>query len=298
MSDYKKLIKIIQQAADKHTLIEQLVAAVDIGDKQQQREIITQLESKLNEFKQNDLEPEESSLRSMHSTRLSAMGQMAAAISHELRNPLSGIKVAAEYLMRKLKNHPDAMDIIINIHNEVIFANNIITNILEHARIGKPQLETINIKRIIDEAIITIAQQGSFNNIEIKKKLSNDLPDLELDVSQLKQVFMNLFINAAEAMVGGGVLTINALKQDNAVIVEIADTGVGIEKDNIDKLFEPFFSTKVKGVGLGLAISKEIIKNHRGSISLESKLAKGSLFTISLPLARDCIEKPRNLNKD
>ncbi|MBU1044886.1 MAG: hypothetical protein KJ915_10875 [Candidatus Omnitrophica bacterium] len=291
MAEYKKLLKIIQQAEDKDTFIKQLVEAVDIEDQQQQQEIIRQLDLKLSELKQNQPEQNESTLRQMHSARLSAMGQMAAAISHELRNPLSGIKVAAEYLMRKLKNHPDAVDIIINIQNEVIFANNIITNILEHARIGKPDPERVNIKRIIEEAIITIAQQGSFNNIEIKKNISSSLPDLDLDILQIKQVFMNVFINAAEAMVGGGLLTINVLTQGSMVIVEISDTGLGIEKNNLDKLFEPFFTTKVKGVGLGLAICKEIIENHCGKIDLESKPGKGTKFTISLPIVQDCLQK-------
>jgi len=290
MSEYKQILKIIQMAKNKHDLIVQLVAVVNIGDKNQHNEIVTKLNAKLAEFKQIDSQPG-SSLKSIHSARLSAMGQMAAAISHELRNPLSGIKVAAEYLMRKLKNHPDAIDIILNIHNEVIFANNIITNILDHARIGNPSLEKTNIKSIIEEAIITISQQGSFNNIQIKKTIAVGLPDLDLDGLQIKQVFMNLFINAAEAMVGGGVLTINAEKKEDMVKVEISDTGQGIEKNNLEKLFEPFFSTKVKGVGLGLAISKEIIENHCGEIEVESKVGKGTNFTISLPFIHDCIKK-------
>lgn len=284
MLDSKKLLKIINDAPDKHVLIERLVAAVDIP-KQDQSQIRVKLEAKLDEFKQND--EKETAQRTMHSARLSDMGQMAAAISHELRNPLSGIKVASEYLMRKLNNHPDAIDIIMNIHNEVIFANNIITNILEHARIGKPSLEKVHIKRVIEEAILTIAQQGSFNNIQIKKNIPENLPEQYLDILQLKQVFMNMFINAAEAMVGGGYLTINVLNKNEQIIIEISDTGVGIEKDNLDKLFEPFFSTKVKGVGLGLAICKEIIENHKGIIIVESKLGKGTMFTVTLPISQD-----------
>lgn len=284
MLDSKKLLKIINDAPDKHVLIERLVAALDIP-KQDQSQILVKLEAKLDEFKQN--EEKETAQRAMNSARLSDMGQMAAAISHELRNPLSGIKVASEYLMRKLNNHPDAIDIIMNIHNEVIFANNIITNILEHARIGKPSLENVHIKRVIEEAILTIAQQGSFNNIEIKKNIPENLPEQYLDILQLKQVLMNMFINAAEAMVGGGYLTINVLKKNEQIIIEISDTGVGIEKDNLDKLFEPFFSTKVKGVGLGLAICKEIIENHKGRITVESKLGKGTMFTVTLPISQD-----------
>lgn len=294
MAEYKSLLKIIQDAPNKHALMERLVCAVDIDDETQQQELIDALDSKLKEFKQNNFMAKDSSVRAMRSARLTAMGQMAAAISHELRNPLAGIKVAAEYLMRKLKNHPDAIDIIINIHNEVIFANNIITNILEHARIGNPSLEKSSIKRIIEEAILTIAQQGSFNNIKIKKTIAAGLPLLDVDVLQIRQVFMNILINAAEAMLGGGTLKIQASMQLNMIVIKISDTGSGIEKTHLEKLFEPFFSTKVKGVGLGLAISKEIIENHKGTIDVESKLGRGTTFSIALPRAKTTSKKKKS----
>jgi len=212
------------------------------------------------------------------------MGQMAAAISHELRNPLSGIKVAAEYLLHKIKDKPEIIDIIVNIHNEVIFANNIITNILEHARIGKPNLEKASIKKVVEEAILTVAQQGSFNNIEIKKYISRDLPLFNFDPMQIRQVFLNLFINSAEAMIGGGSLSIKINYKVDWVITQVIDTGGGIEKSHLEKLFEPFFSTKVKGVGLGLAIAKEIIENHKGMIDVESRLGVGTTFMIRMPV--------------
>jgi two-component system NtrC family sensor kinase len=285
MKKFDTLIKIIKQSKDKQTLVTELVKAIDIEDKNQQEILIDSLNKKLIEFKQKNNHYKKNSLREIHSARLSAMGQMAAAISHELRNPLSGIKVAAEYLMRKLKNHPDAIDIIINIHNEVIFANNIITNILEHARISKPSLERSSIKKVIEEAILTIAQQGSFNNIQIKKTISGELPLVDIDVLQIKQVFMNILINAAEAMIGGGSLKLKVSSKKDIIEIQIADSGQGIESSHLEKLFEPFFSTKVKGVGLGLAISKEIIENHNGTIDVESKLGKGTMFTITLPVS-------------
>ena len=246
--------------------------------------LVENIKSKLEGSRKRNKDITKLAMRSLHSQRLVAMGQMAAAISHELRNPLSGIKVAAEYLMRKLKAQPDALDIIVNIHNEVIFANNIITNILEHARISRPDPVRLSLKRLIEEALLMMAQQGSFNNIEVRKNISDNLPVLDLDVFQMRQVLMNLFINAAEAMIGGGTLDIDACYEDETVTLQISDNGCGIEKSHIDKLFEPFFSTKVKGIGLGLAIAKEIIENHGGEISVESKLGKGATFTIVLPV--------------
>jgi two-component system NtrC family sensor kinase len=294
MEKFEILLKIIKDAKDKQSLISDLIKAIDINDQNQQAILIENLNQKLLDFKLNNHNRQKTALREIHSARLSAMGQMAAAISHELRNPLSGIKVASEYLMRKLKNHPDAIDIIINIHNEVIFANNIITNILEHARISKPDFERSSIKKVVEEAILTIAQQGSFNNIQIRKTISGELPVVDIDVQQIKQVFINILINAAEAMIGGGSLKIKVFSKNNKIIIQIADTGSGIESSHLEKLFEPFFSTKVKGVGLGLAISKEIIENHNGTIDVESKLGKGTMFTITLPVVKKSRKAKKN----
>lgn len=283
---YQRISMVIQEAHNLNALVENLLMCIDGVNRDQRRQLIKDLTLKLKEINKKEKEVKKSSHRSIHSERLAAMGQMAAAISHELRNPLSGIKVASEYLIRRLKEQPEIADIIINIHNEVIFANNIISNILEHARISKPNFERSSIKKLIEEAILTIAQQGAFNNIEIKRKISDGLPLLNFDPLQLRQVFVNLFINSSEAMVGGGSLEIIAYHRRDSITIKVIDTGCGIEKSHLEKLFEPFFSTKVKGIGLGLAIAKEIIDNHKGQIDVESKLGKGTTFTITLPLPK------------
>ena len=203
MKKIEQVNQIVEQSNDLATLLEELLRCFDGINEEQRRELIKKLHLKIDDFKKKSkhlVQP--SSRRSMHSQRLAAMGQMAAAISHELRNPLSGIKVAAEYLMHKIKDQPEVIDIIVNIHNEVVFANNIIDNILEHARIGKPNLEKGSVKKIVEEAILTVAQQGSFNNIKIEKEISRDLPLVNFDPMQIRQVFVNLFINSAEAMIG------------------------------------------------------------------------------------------------
>lgn len=287
MKKIEQVSIVVKETQDIYLLIRRLLMCFDSINEEQCEELMQQIEAKLKEFKdENKNNQQASTQRSINSARLAAMGQMAAAISHELRNPLSGIKVTAEYLMRKLKNQPESIDAIVNIHNEVIFANNIITNILEHARIGLPKLEKISIKRIIEEAILTMAQQGSFNNIKIEKRIPGELPLLLLDSLQIRQVFMNLFINSAEAMLGGGILTVKGRQKQNDVVIKVSDTGTGIEKTHLEKLFEPFFSTKVKGIGLGLAIAKEIIENHEGAIEVESKPDRGTTFTITLPIPK------------
>ncbi|MFH1460468.1 MAG: ATP-binding protein [Candidatus Omnitrophota bacterium] len=279
----KKVDKLIQTAKNLQSLLKELIFCIDDINEVQAQALVAAIDEKF-KISDNNCDINSSSLRSMHSERLAAMGQMAAAISHELRNPLSGIKVAAEYLMRKFATQQDAMDIINNIHNEVIFANNIIANLLQHARIGKPVRERVNIKNLVEEAILAIAQQGSFNNIKIKRKIQDNLPQLLLDPMQIRQVFMNLFINSAEAMIGGGTLNIRIAKKTDKVVIQIIDTGCGIDQNCLDKLFEPFFSTKIKGIGLGLAITREIVENHNGQINVDSKKDKGTMFTISFPV--------------
>ena len=294
MRKIEQVGKIIDEADDLGMLVEKLLMCFDGINEEQSRKFMRQISLKLDDFKSKSKKyVYSSSRRSLHSQRLTAMGQMAAAISHELRNPLSGIKVAAEYLLHKIKDQPEIIDIIVNIHNEVIFANNIITNILEHARIGKPNLEKGYIKKIVEEAILTVAQQGSFNNIKIEKDISKELPLLNFDPMQIRQVFLNLFINSAEAMIGGGTLNIKINQKPGCVIAQVSDTGCGIEKSHLEKLFEPFFSTKVKGVGLGLAIAKEIIQNHKGMIDVETKLGHGTTFTVCLPIGRKLKKRER-----
>ncbi|MCK4993565.1 MAG: hypothetical protein KAS13_00790 [Candidatus Omnitrophica bacterium] len=285
MRKIEQISKIIEETDDISKILEKLLMCFDGVNEKQRQAFMRQLSVKLDDLKNKSKKHFQPSPGcSVHSQRLTAMGQMAAAISHELRNPLSGIKVAAEYLLRKIKCQPEVIDIIVNIHNEVIFANNIITNILEHARIGKPNMEKGSMKRTVEEAILTVAQQGSFNNIKIEKDISRELPLLNFDPLQIRQVFLNLFINSAEAMIGGGTLSIKINQKPGWVRAQISDTGGGIEKSHLEKLFEPFFSTKVKGVGLGLAIAKEIIENHKGTIDIESRLGDGTTFTICLPI--------------
>ncbi|MDD5746822.1 MAG: ATP-binding protein [Candidatus Omnitrophica bacterium] len=280
----EKISEIVKEAENLHSLIEKLLKCVSGLSGGQCSDLMGEIGKKLEQFK---IAETSLSQRAIHSERLAVMGQMAAAISHELRNPLSGIKVAAEYLMRKLKDQPDAMDVVMNIHNEVIFADTIITNILEHARIGKPHCEKASIKKLIEEAVLTIQQQGLFNTIEIKREISDALPLLELDVMQIRQVLMNLFINSAEAMLGkgsGGVLRIEAVCDTDQVTVRVSDTGSGIEKSHLEKICEPFFSTKVRGIGLGLAIAKEIIENHNGTLTIESRVGKGTTVILRFPI--------------
>jgi two-component system NtrC family sensor kinase len=178
----------------------------------------------------------------------------------------------------------------------VIQANrcrDIIRGLLDFSRQRKPDKTVCNINSVIEECVSLVENQALFHNIQIEKRLSQEIPMVAVDPSQMQQVFMNMIINAAEAMDESGQLNLGTKfnPDEDLLEIEIADTGQGIHEKHLDKLFDPFFTTKDigHGTGLGLAISYGIIKEHKGTIAVESELGKGTTFRIRLP--RDSVQE-------
>jgi two-component system NtrC family sensor kinase len=225
----------------------------------------------------------------MESERLALVGQLAANVAHELNNPLQGIVTYSHLLLEKdICDQPTTQ----NIQKIVTQANrcrDIIRGLLDFSRQRKPDKTLSDINSIITEGISLVENQALFQNVQISMNLDQNLPKVVIDPSQIVRVFINLIVNAAEAMDGNGKLTITSLTDAHkgCIEVDVADTGSGIPAENYDKIFDPFFTTKETGhgVGLGLAISYGIIKEHKGSISVESKVGKGTTFTVRLPIA-------------
>jgi two-component system NtrC family sensor kinase len=225
----------------------------------------------------------------MESERLALVGQLAANVAHELNNPLQGIVTYSHLLLEKdICDQPTTQ----NIQKIVTQANrcrDIIRGLLDFSRQRKPDKTLSDINSIITEGISLVENQALFQNVQIAMNLDQNLPKVVIDPSQIVRVFINLIVNAAEAMEGNGKLTITSLTDKNkgCIEVDVADTGSGIPEENYDKIFDPFFTTKETGhgVGLGLAISYGIIKEHKGSISVESKVGKGTTFIVRLPVA-------------
>jgi len=225
----------------------------------------------------------------MESERLALVGQLAANVAHELNNPLQGIVTYSHLLLEKdICDQPTTQ----NIQKIVTQANrcrDIIRGLLDFSRQRKPDKTLSDINSIITEGISLVENQALFQNVQISMNLDQNLPKVVIDPSQIVRVFINLIVNAAEAMEGNGKLTITSLTDAHkgCIEVDVADTGSGIPEENYDKIFDPFFTTKETGhgVGLGLAISYGIIKEHKGSISVESKVGKGTTFTVRLPIA-------------
>jgi two-component system NtrC family sensor kinase len=225
----------------------------------------------------------------MESERLALVGQLAANVAHELNNPLQGIVTYSHLLLEKnICNEPTNQ----NIEKIVTQANrcrDIIRGLLDFSRQRKPDKTLSDINSIISEGISLVENQALFQNVQIVMNLDQNLPKVVIDPSQIVRVFINLIVNAAEAMEGNGKLTITSSTdtKKGCIEVDVADTGSGIKAENFDKIFDPFFTTKETGhgVGLGLAISYGIIKEHKGSISVESKVGQGTTFVVRLPIA-------------
>lgn len=221
----------------------------------------------------------------LQTEKLSSLGRMAAGIAHEINNPLAGVLLYSSNMAKKVD--PDSqlkegLDIIIQ---ETIRCRKIIQELLDFSRGREPQKQLFNINEIIDKSLAILENEFHINMIEIKKNLVDDIEDIMVDSNQMEQVFVNLLINAVQAMPGGGVIWINSClnSQHDMLIVEIKDNGPGVSAAEIDKIFEPFFSSKPKGTGLGLSVSYGIVHNHHGRLRVESNEGNGASFFVELP---------------
>ncbi len=221
------------------------------------------------------------------SEKLASLGKLAAGVAHEINNPLTGILANSSLILEDLDaNDPRREDVEI-IVKETIRCREIVKRLLDFARQTKPQKKLTDVNMLIDTIILLVRNQTSFRNIVITTHLAENLPLILCDSDQIQQVFINIILNAAEAMTGGGSLNVcSSLPQDREfVTIEIADTGPGIPEDRRERIFDPFFTTKEHGTGLGLSISYGIVEQHGGDISVESAVGKGSTFTVKLPVA-------------
>jgi two-component system NtrC family sensor kinase len=222
----------------------------------------------------------------VQSEKMASLGKMAAGVAHEINNPLTSILLNTHLILERLTKNSDLQENLSLIAEETSRCSNIVRGLLEFSRQNPPEKTYADVNEIIDLTLGVLENQVVFQNIEIQKRLGNNLPQIQIDRNKIKQVFWNLMINAAEAMPEGGTLTITTLISDDTKSIEInfKDTGMGIPKTSINKLFDPFFTTKAGGTGLGLAVSYGIIEQHGGKIEVSSQEGKGSTFRIILPV--------------
>jgi len=217
--------------------------------------------------------------------KLSSLGRMAAGIAHEINNPLAGILLYSSNLVKKVpETGPLKKGLEVIIH-ETIRCRGIIQELLEFSRQREPVKTLADLNGVINKALSILSNEFRLNRISLEKRLSDHLPEVLIDVNQIEQVFINFFMNAIEAIQGQGRVSVRSYgDEDNqGVVVEIEDTGMGIPQDRLERIFEPFFSTKPKGTGLGLAVNFGIIQKHGGQIRVSSQPGHGTTMTIRLP---------------
>jgi signal transduction histidine kinase len=221
---------------------------------------------------------------------------VAAMVGHDLRNPLTGIKGATYYLKKKLgpKMDEKTMEMMKLIEKDIEHSNEIITDLMEYSKEIRLELTETTPKSIVKDALTLVKVP---ENVQISD-LTQGKPKIKMDVEKMKRVFDNLIKNAVDAMPICGELTITSRESKGNVEIAFADTGIGMTKEIMGKIWTPFFTTKARGMGLGLAICKRIIEAHGGSISVESTAGKGTTFTITIPIKPKIKERSKECNKE
>jgi signal transduction histidine kinase len=215
---------------------------------------------------------------------------MAAGISHEIRNPLGIIRSSAELLKKKVSKFDPSNTIPDIIVEEASRLNNIITGFINFARPRSPVLSACHIGEVIEKNITYLSMQIAENGYTINKKYQNSLPEIQADANMLYQSFLNIFINSMQAMPTGGTIDVAISADDNIVTIHFDDEGQGIDSEVLEKIWDPFFTTKEMGTGLGLGIVKNIIEAHGGSIQIANRENCGVRVTVELPVELSKVE--------
>ncbi len=220
----------------------------------------------------------------IRSQRLAAIGQLASGVGHELRNPLGVIGNSVYYLNMKLKDADEKVSKHLNIlKREIQRSNEIITDLLDFSRARPPSPKECNVNSIIKEALADIEVP---KNIAVETQLAKNLTAILADPDQIRRVFLNISTNAVQAMPEGGRLQIHTAVKGDFLEIRFTDTGQGIPREKLKHIFEPLFTTRARGIGLGMSIVKSIVDGHKGRIKIESEVDKGTTFTVILPLIK------------
>lgn len=225
------------------------------------------------------------------SDKLASLGQLAAGVAHEINNPLTGVLTYSSFLLKRAEQNGETKEDLEVIVRETKRCREIVKGLLDFARQAPAKKTIIDINEVINRALNIVDNQLSLYNISVQKNLKSKLPTIKADVNQMQQVFINLLVNASDAISeqGGEIIITTNIEEINGekyIKITITDTGSGVPRENITKIFEPFYTTKgQKGTGLGLAVAWGIIDKHGGTIDVDSEIGKGTTFNIILPIA-------------
>jgi two-component system NtrC family sensor kinase len=251
--------------------------------------LIRNLEDKVEE-RTRELQSAQEQL--LQSEKLAAVGKIAATVAHEINNPLAGVFTYIKLMERRLEKKPEGdgdaekfREYLATMGREVERTSAIVHNLLDLTRQREPSKKPCDINRIVEESLLIVQNKLKLHNVEVAKSLT-PLENVNADPSQMKQVFINVMVNAAEAMQGGGRLAIRTFRSPDGAkaVLEFEDTGVGIPPEIMNRIFDPFYTTKEKGTGLGLSVVAGIVKRHEGHVEVQSEPEKGTLIRITLPV--------------
>src|SRR5690349_15153610 len=220
--------------------------------------------------------------------KLTSLGLLAAGVAHEVNTPLAVISNYIQMLAKQMPEGDPRQSIIDKIVKQTFRASEIVNNLLNFSRTGAAEAASVDVNRVVEETLSLVAHPLKTARIQVVKELGDSLPPVHGSANKLQQVFLNLFLNARDAMPGGGMLEVRTGAHNGSVEIEIADTGAGIPREDINRIFDPFFTTKSngRGTGLGLSVSYGIIKEHAGKIDVRSTPGKGAAFHVEFPAAR------------
>jgi PAS domain S-box-containing protein len=257
----------------------------DITDRKRAEEALKEYSERLEEMvEERTQELRDAQEQLVRQEKLAVLGQLAGGIGHELRNPLGAISNAVYFLNMVLEEpDPEIKETLEILQKEVRTSEVIISSLLDFARTKAPTRRKVHVNDVVQEAL---SRTTVPKNVEVASQLDETLPIILADPDQLGQVFGNIILNAVQAMPEGGQLLVKTkAPSPEWVAVSFADTGMGIPEENLDKLFEPLFTTKAKGIGLGLAVTKTLVEGHGGAIEVESEMGVGTTFTVRLPIS-------------
>jgi len=249
-------------------------------------EVYDALREKLAELRRRDARIKSFEGELIKANKLSALGELASSIAHEIKNPLISIqgfarRIGATQERDKLEKYAKFIE------QEADRLSQVLTKLLGFSRMDEPKKDFLNMNDIVDDTVLFMEHHLTrFKNVEIVVEKVSDLPMVQVDRIHVQQTMVNILMNAAQAMPGGGKILIKTGRGDQYVFISITDTGVGIKEEDLEKIFEPFFTTKEKeqGTGLGLSLCKRLIEANAGKIEVESKVGEGTTFRIMVPI--------------
>jgi signal transduction histidine kinase len=226
----------------------------------------------------------------LHRTQMSraehfaTLGELAAGLAHEIRNPLAGIAGVIEIVGRDLPVSSPAKAVVKEVRQEIAQINKILTDLLETARPRAPEMRTSDLNTTVEHTVMLTRQQVLSKPIKIEFSAGVDLPEVEHDSDQIHQVLLNLLLNGVQAIEGPGTVRVTVFEQGDNAVVTVSDTGRGIPAEHLPNIFRPFYTTKGNGTGLGLSLARRIVEEHHGQIEVASSAGKGTTFTVVLPV--------------